>query len=472
MRKLFAMALCLVLANLGAMAEGIIPEYDQVNCTPADGATVRSITSVSIEMSREGYDAPIGMMPGAESVIATAYGQNIEGVSARIREGKLVVSFDMPYVEQSVVTIHVPAGITNNLAMPVATMTTEEIIEEGGCTNPAVTLRFNVEPSVLPVKDVTGVGYDTSYKTDADGNFVKDENGQYIRIDKYDSLVDAQLSPEAGDRVTVFYFWYGEKFTSINYKGGASVTNVTSGTPVNIAAVGFKSGGDSHRNDVIELRLSTADYIYSDKYHQGVYEVTLPEGFATTADGRKNGGMTFRFTFGDPEKVYVPEMLDLDAYLGSYETVKEEGEIDPSDETFTLIKDGDAYFVTDLCGSSLRIPVEAEGDKCVLKMTIDDTTDEAFGSMRGGDVDAVFSEIGGEHYVFIDEYALYLADGEARFGGVITFRLARQPIVDSLPVLGATSAAAAGIYDLLGRRTSSASAPRVVIQSGRKAMHK
>lgn len=462
--------LTILFALLGftTVAAQEIPQYDVVEASPVDGSTVSALTTITVSLGREGYDAPLGIMPGAPAVEAVrvetsaASGQatevSIAAPRASVKGGLLLVTFAEPYNTPGTVVVRIPAGLTNNLAMPVATMTTQEIIDEGGCTNPAITLTFNVETSTLPVKDVTGVGYDAQYLMDADGNYIKDEKGQYVRQDKYDSLVDAQLTPavggsDEGDRVTVLYFWYDEQFASANYRGGASVTNVTTGVRHDIASVSFKTGGDSHRNDVIELRLSTADYIYSDKYHQGVYEVVLPEGIATTADGRISGGKTFRFTFGDPSLAYVPETLDLDPYLGKYKALTEDHEED-SGEGFTFEKDAEGnYFVNALFGSSLRIPVYSKGEDYFLQYTSDATTGLTFKGMQGGDVGMMFQTYEGHHYIFLDQYAICYPNDEFILGGLVNFLQESSSVKPD----GIQSSALDGrpshlLYDLSGRR--------------------
>lgn len=452
-----------------------IPQYDVVEVTPASGTTVSALTTISVSLQREGYDAPIGIMPGAAAVEAVRLDGTTETPIAAPKatvdktNGNLLVSFAEPYNTPGTVVVRIPAGLTNNLAMPVATMTTEEIIAEGGCTNPALTLTFNVETALLPVKDVTGIGHDTYYVQDEDGNFVKDENGQYIRVDQYDTLIDAQLEPTKGDRVTVLYFWYDEKFASINYTGGASVTNISNGTSVGIANVGFKSGGDSHRNDVIELRLSTADYIQSEEFHQGIYEVVLPEGIATTADGRISGGKTFRFTFGDPAKAYVPEKIDLDAYLGDYKAVSEDGEDSPSEESFTLVKDGEDYFVTNLCGYSLRIPVKPNGSNLELEMTEAESGEAFMSSRNGGNVTMLVSENEGKRYIYLDQYAIFNAADVLLFvGGIIYFEQQPKAIPDGISSV-TSEEGKADVYDLAGRRVVKLQ-KGVGISQGRKVL--
>lgn len=463
MKHLFAILLAL-LGFTTATAQDI-PQYDTVEATPADGTTISALTTIVIDLSREGYDAPLGIMPGSAEVTvvsltaADAAAQPaetpIDAPKATVNNaGQLLITFATPYRTPGTVEVRIPAGLTNNLAMPVATMTPQEICDNGGCTNPAITLRYKIEPAILSVKAVTGIGYDPEYLKDANGNFLKDEAGQYIRQDKYDSLVDAQLTPapsgsDIGNRVTVIYFWYDEAFSTIDYQGGASVVNVTTGKAHDIASVGFKSCGDSHRNDVIELRLSTAAYIYSEQHHQGVYEVTLPEGIAMTADGRQSGGMTFRFTFGDPAKAYVPVALDLDPYLGDYLPISEKGE-ETTGECFTFEKDDAGhYYITKLCGSSLRIPIESlYTEKYVAKFTKDDTS--SFMSLTGSDVLVMFQVYEGQHYIFLDQYALYMPDSDTPIiGGEVNFVCTNPAGLQSLAADAARPATP--LYDLQGR---------------------
>lgn len=480
MKQIFSFFLLALCSFVTAAAQSI-PTYTTVVTTPADGATVSSLTSVTVSLSREGFDAPLGIMPGSQPVTATkVVGTTqtpIDGITAAVRGENLVITFSQLVAEVCTVNISIPEGVTNNLAMPVATMTTDEIIAEGGCTNPAIALTLNVVPTVVPVKDVTGVGYDTKYLTDEQGNFIKDENGQYIRQDKYDSLIDAQLTPATdaqpdGDRVTVLYFWYDQPFATINYTGGASVTNVTTGQPMAIANVCFKTGGDAYRNNVIELRLMSTDFIYSAEYHQGVYQVTLPEGIATTADGLKSGGITFSFTFGDPSQAFKAEDLNLDDFLGDYRSMADEGD-EQADEAFTLCREADAqgkaaYYVTALNGSALRIPVAMVGQSIFLCATDDDDLG-AFMSLTGGDVEAVFTAKDGEHYIFVDQYALYDANFELTMGGTITYKRESPALPDAVSSAALPARCPSASYDLQGRRVKAAGRG-IVISKGRKAV--
>lgn len=425
-----------------------LPTYTDITVTPADGSTVKSLASISIALSHDDYDDALGLFPGMKTAATAEFVAGTSTtpveVTAAVKTGNLNITFAKPISEAGKVVVNIPKGMTNNLAMLVATMTPQEIYEEGGCTNPAMTLTFYVVPEDLPVRDVTGIGHDTEYKKDADGNFVKDEKGQYIRVDKYDSLLDARLDPAKGDRVTVIYFWYDMPFASLNYTGGASVTNVTTNTPVSIASVGFKSGGDSNRNNVIELRLASDSYIYSEEHHQGVYEVTLPAGIATTAEGVKSGGYTFRFTFGDPDQAYHPENFDFEPYVGRYEAVSREGEPDYG-ETFELQHDGNGYVITGLRQSSLDIPVGVRGNGFVLRATAADG--HSFASPSGGDVIVVFQYGSGsddvpsfedgarvptrpttpddskeDYYIFIDAYVMKAPGQDTIEGGVTSYK--------------------------------------------------
>lgn len=459
-----------------------LPTYSEVTVTPAEGGSLRSLSSVSISLCDDVYDDPIGIMPGMAGKIEgeVVKGGNvtpITGITAKVNPITccLVITLPQPISEACRVNLTIPKGMTNNLAMPVATMTPQEIFEEGGCTNPELHLSYLVVPEDLPVRDVTGIGYDPEWVVDADGNYVKDEHGQYMRHDKYDSLVDARLTPmndatDEGDRVTVMYFWYDEDFVSINYTGGASVTNLTTGSDVAIASVSFKTGGDSYRHNVIELRLSTESYIQSAEYHQGLYEVVLPGGIATTAEGVKNAGYTFRFTYGDPAEAYHPEVMDLDPWLGYYEAIYEEGE-ESTNEFFSFVKGDDGTYCIDrLCDTTLRIPVETRGTGFVLPVT-EGADGVAFMSLSGTSVTVAFQEYEGERYIYLDQYALFDGSGDYTLGGFINFRRvsAATPIAEVL-----RGAASDSLYDLQGRRVRPADRSRdiVISPSRRKAIVK
>lgn len=431
--------LALFLALFGSMvalsahadSEVAIPHYTTVTTDPADGATVRSVTTIAVTLSHDDLDDPLGIMPGAAMPTATHTADGtttaITGLKAAVKGGQLIVTFPEPLTAAGDVTIDIPAGLTNNLAMPVAMMTPEEIVEEGGCTNPHITLTLHIAPQYLPVRDVTGIGYNTTWLMDEDGNYIKNEKGQYVRIDQYSSLIDAKIKPGRLDddnvinRVSVIYFWYDEEFATIDYKGGASVRNITNGTPMAISSVTFKQGGDNYRNNVIELRLSTTAYIYSSEYHQGVYEVTLPSGIATTADGAKSDGITFRFTFGNPDKAYFADAVDLTEFLGDYKVVVGAGE-KSTGEYFTLSQSRGKCYVEKLLGTSLILPLETEGSLFFLRAT-ENADGESFRAYRGGDVEVSFEQDGGNFYMMVGDYVLINRKGERITGGGSSFRL-------------------------------------------------
>lgn len=315
---------------------------------------------------------------------------------------------------------------------------------------------------LVPVSDVTGVGYDTEWVKDENGEFVKDENGQYIRIDKYDSLVDAQLDPANGDRVTVLYFWYDEPFVDINYQGGASVTNLSNGLKMNIGSVGFKSSGDSNRNNVIEIRLSTDSYIEFAAQHQGLYEVVLPAGIAITADARKNEGKRFRFTFGDPDKAWIPEQIDYSDYAGVYEVAdKREGTDEPPYHLW-VDADGTAY-VYGLGDISFNLPVAiAPNGTTVLKKAKSDGV--SISGTNGEDIPVIFQKEGDARYMVVDGYKI-VASGNTSYGGMVTFIRTGASGIDSIRT---ESSRETDGYDLAGRRISRRSAQGVIISNNQK----
>lgn len=465
-----------------------LPLYTDITSSIANGETVRSLTSVGFTMTREGYDDPISLLENAAPVTVTKVTEEykegvdysdpeampdfvsttVEGVTAKVVNGELVVSLAQPITEVCKVIVSVPQGIVNNLLMPVATMTPQEIFEEGGCTNPAILLTLNVQPVKIKVVDATGIGTFNHWE--------KDDQGHDVRVDDYSSLIDAQLTPPAtsdadGDRVTYMYVWYEEPFATINYKGGASVTNVTTGKNYSIAAIEFKTGGDAYRNNAIQIRLSSENFIHSAEYDQGVYEVVLPTDIAFTADGMTNEGITFSFTYGDPDKAYVPEQVDLDKYIGHYENVVDEGEINDNPESFDFAKsDNGGYCLKNLCGcSTLVIPVEAKTDGFVLKFT--ENGDDAFMSTTGGDVIINFAEQDGKYYIYLDQYGLYYGD-DAIVGGCVYYEQADAEGIHSALTYGDNRSASRLHYDLNGRRVNSAARTTIVISKDGKRIQR
>lgn len=445
--------------------EWALPTYTHMSVSPSNNSKVRSLTNIGIQLSREGYEAPVGVLtnkgnvtaskivytypegtdPDDPEVLPTLESVAIDGVSASVEHGVLMVNFATPFSDSAKVVINIPAGIVNNLAMPVANMTAQEIYEEGGCTNAAIELQYDVCPVAIPVLDVTGIGTFSHWD--------KDEEGHDVRVDSYTSLVGAQLVPpvnngDGGDRITYLYFWYPEEFVALNYTGGASVVNLSNQRPYNIAAIEFKTGGDAYRNNVIQMRLSTENFIHSDVYDQGIYEVVLPAGIARTADGMLNEGFSFQFTYGDPDKAYHPEEVNLDAYLGNYRNVREEGETLETEETFEFQKVDGKYYVTALCGSPLQIQVEANADSFVLKFA-ENSDGDAFMSYAGGDVVANFAQQGGKSYIFIDQYALYFANGQMLVGGATYYEQYTTSGIQTLH----EEASHATTFNLNGQRT-------------------
>ena len=461
--------------------EWAIPQYTNIAVNPSNNSEVRSLTSISIDMSRYGFDDPVGILankgkvtamkltevfngdPNDPEAVPTILSDSIPGVTATVRNGKLVVTFTTPVAEESKVLVNIPAGIVNNLAMPVASMTPQEICEEGGCTNPAISLTYMVHPQIIRLQDVTGIGTVNHWE--------KDEDGHDIRIDDYTSLIGAQLTPpvnngDEGDRVTYLYFWYPEEFSTLSYNGGASITNITTGAPYEIASIEFKTGGDAYRKNVIQMRLSTTNFIHSDVYDQGVYEVVLPDSIAFTFDGMTNEGITFQFTYGDPDKAYHPEDVDLDAYIGDYRNLIDEEESQYQTESFHFDKIDGRYCVTNLCGSPLVIPVEAQGADFVLKFTENEAGD-AFMGNAGNDVIIGFVKNTGKPYIYIDQYALYSASGNMIVGGITYYE---QYDPQAISTIRTDRNEGYAIYNLNGQLTANASG--LVIINGRKVFIK
>lgn len=439
-----------------------LPEYTTVTPSISNNSVVRSATSVEWTLSREGYDDPVGIVPNAEAVkaslIVTTFDPEntdpeytgtqeenpVSGVTASVKGGKLVVTFTKPVAEAGKLVISVPAGIVNNLAMPIATMTDQEIFEEGGCTNPALSLTLNIEPVDIECVRVTNARpLSQDFVFDENGGLTKDKYGNYAKTYVWQDLKDAELVADV-DNLSYIYFWYSEDFANINYTGGATIKNLSNGKELGVGAIEFKTGnsGDGHKYDVIEFRISSEDYLKFEN-QQGLYEVTLPAGIATTADGMKNAAYTFQFKYGDPANAVIEEPVDLDSYVGSYKMHIEAGEVVTTLESFDFVKDGETYYLQNINGYDIKVPIAAAGgtNKFVAKATGNDNY--FFGTMRGADVEVKFQENGGKNCIYVDQYIIQDINASSyNVYGLCIYEQQPEPVSELEAYLGAWNVAA------------------------------
>lgn len=449
-----------------------LPTYDKVTPAVADSATIRSFTSLEIELSRSGYDAPLGILKDKGTVTATftaADGTKTSpAITPSVKNGKLVLKSLVPVSQKGELDITVPAGIVNNLAMPVATMTNEEIISEGGCTNDEITLHYTISPVQIKCVRVTNarpVG-EPQFVYDEDGKLMKDRYGNYAISYEWRDMIDAELIPDS-DYVSYIYFWFEEDFAKINTTQGAKLVNLSNGKQLGVAALEFKNGnsGDGHKYDIIQFRISSEDWLKNES-HQGLYEVTLPAGIAVTEDGMYNEGITFQFTYGDPSQAGKEIKVDLDQFVGKYNQMVEEGEIVDFNESFEIVKEGDSYYVTNLNGKDLKIAISENAGKFSLPVT--QGKDYLFCSMRGTAVEMLFAQNDGKQYVYIDQYIIQ--DLKTAAYNVYGVNYYQKAAGDGIRDINVTSSTRNVMYNLAGQRINAGKG--IVIMNGKKMMVK
>lgn len=488
--------------------EWALPTYTTVTPSPANNSTVRSATTIEWTLEREGYNAPVGIIAGKNTsatatLITTTFdptndnpeytgdqkSTEISGIKLSVSNGKLVATFAQPVAEEGKLVVNIPAGVINNLPMVISDMTAEEIYNEGGCTNDAISLTLNISPVEIKVARVTNsVSLTSDLAKDENGNYTmeKDKYGNYAKTYTWFDLVDAKMDaalvevdggdPDAAKHMLkTFYVWFEEdlqtkydkygKPENITYStDGIKITNISNGIELNVASVMCKTGnsGDGHKFDVLEVKLSSDSWIDSAEEDQGEYEVVLPAGLATTMDGMKTEAYTFHFTYGDPSKAITPEEINLDDYLGDYRQRVDNGEIvDGELETFSFVKVEDKYYITDLQGTDIMIEVVKKGN--YYYATAIKEGDTQFGTYRSlNDVEVIFSTQGNNTYIYVDQYNVI--NTVSIIGGAMYYEKydkTTNGIRDINTVAGSNA-----MYNIAGQRVNNAKG--IVIMNGKK----
>lgn len=458
----------------GMAQDWTLPTFSNVECNIENGGTVRSITSITYTMTDDSYDDPVNLVPGyAKPVVmfkeeGKETATEVGGVMTSVKKGVLTISLISPLAKKGQLSLTVPRGIVNNLLEDISEMTPQQIYEAGGCTNPELTLTVNVEPVKIKCVRVTNarpIG-EPQFVYDAEGHLQKDKYGNYAVKYTWQDMQDHQFVPDQ-DYVSYIYFWFEEDFKTVQNSPLATATNLSNEHKLGVAALEFKNGnsGDGHKYDIIQFRLSSEDWLKTAERHQGLYEIYLPEGVAKTEDGMVNEACTIQFKYGDPSQAYIEQEVNLSEYEGKYKLVVEEGEIVEQDETFNVEKIEENYYITNLCGSSLNIPVEkidGEGKFLFKKAT---AGSDWFMSTRGTDVEATFAVNEGKHYIYLDQYGLSVA-GNTILGGARYFVREDTSGISDIAI---SKTVPSVMYNLAGQRVN-AKTPGIVIINGKKVV--
>lgn len=277
------------------------------------------------------------------------------------------------------------------------------------------------------------------------------------------NLVNAELtyvegeSADAGDMVTHIYITFDHELKEISTMAAhrelaskITLVNTTTGMSLNFNQYSCGvTGNDKH---VLDMFLSTDSYINSKDY-LGVYVVTVPAGVATTTNNLPTEAYTFSFKYVDGSGDSTPEAVVLDDYLGNWKQVVQAGEEVANPAAFTFEKVRDAYFITNLYATTLKLPLTMENGKYYLANTESDGC--SFTSAAGNAVQVVFHENEGKKQIYLDQFTLQSAAfAEPVVGGVCYFEYTEDSIPTPITAVG-REVKTQTVYDLQGRRLSS-----------------
>lgn len=396
-----ALSVLLLLTGLMQTFAQEVPYYT-ATATPASGSTIAALSTITIDLQSDTYDAPIGKMPGAPAITVKSGDQVLDNtVTPSVVNGQLVLTISPAINETMEVTVSVPAGQTNNLAMPVLTMTTEELIAEGYCTTPAMELTYTIAPA--PVKYVHSINLNAR-------TFYND--GKATEADLI--LDDAIISIESFWGVTWVDLVFEDEFVASTFDKAVYKSTIVKNlsTDTKYALTAFPMRDEIMRGNTLRLFLSTENYINKPS-DQGRYEIIFPEGVARTKDGLPNEQVIIHFTYGNGD-IEKPE-FHINDYLGDYQFDTTGGETSRV-KTFELLKGSDGrYYATKLYSTSLLIPVLDTEDGYFLQATSDATS--SFSSIRGGNVQIRFEENKGNRYLLLDESVVTRNTARAEFSG-------------------------------------------------------
>lgn len=271
-----------------------LPVYSEVSVSPASATTLQSLREVIITLSDNEYDPAIGIMPYAQSV--TAY--RIQGeqrtaldvqIKPTIRNAQLLLTITPALADTMQVELIIPRGLTNNLPMPVANMTAEQMQAEGGCTNPELTLQYTIEPGFIDIIGVTNQAFtplpDAILKANL-GELLEDGDiVSHIFVQYEHKLHSAVRSRDFANYVTIQCVETGQYLSLNAYSCGLSV---------------LVFDEDSYRNvrdsSYIDIFFASDDYINAEM-HIGTYEVTILPGIGRDINGQRTAGTSFSFEY-------------------------------------------------------------------------------------------------------------------------------------------------------------------------------
>lgn len=335
-----------------------LPRYTAYTATPAADSKVKSIRELTIAFTDPTYDEPFGLMPSYGKIEVN----RIEGGSktpvevkstASVKDGQLLITFEPAIADTMTVEIIIPEAMTNNVMAPIATMSKDELGKEGYCTNPEITLTYQIEPGLIKLLGVTNQTDSVSLLGTVlnSKDYTNNVNIIYLR---YEDELTSCISPSNFPDYVTIYREEGEQHTPILLNKLVPMSEV-----LGVLKPDYELNKNVRDYHYLQLRLSSDNKIDTTTW-EGRYVVNILPGLATNIDGQKTEGASFSFIYGKEVEATV---IDIDTYLGEYEMQLEMGEHAPATglQTFSFVKQGEAYYISRLMQSSLLLPVTGSG---------------------------------------------------------------------------------------------------------------
>lgn len=314
-----------------------LPTYPNIVSNPEEGATISALHRLSLSVSGGDYAAPIGVLPGLQTVMVT---KTVKGVKEELKysiqpsygNGQIHLVFEPAIADTCDVEVNIPAGLTNNLLKPVTTMSKDELIAASFCTTPALTVHYHVCPSTVKISRIVNT------------MDVELRNAKLWWMEK-----DTVFS---GNEVTCILVQYERALKyaipSKQFAEKVSVINETTGTVLDLDAYSCELGrmvlveelGKNMRDSTyINIRLSGSNRI-DNKTMLGEYHVIIQPGLGFDEDGLMTEGADFYFSFAEKTET---ALSNIELNKAVYKTIR--------DGQLVIVREGMTYTMT---GSAIR----------------------------------------------------------------------------------------------------------------------
>lgn len=289
-----------------------MPTYEMAVATPADGAEVMSIRTITIHLYSEEYNDALTVLTVTPEVRLTKVKEGVRTpldnkvmasvvTSTRGEDAgaDLILTVEPAVADTCMLEVEIPMGITNNVPGAIATMTKEELGNKGFCTNPAMTLTYTLVPGYVQPIRITNQT-DTVDMPDATLCYSRDS----YEVEMGEDTV-TMIKPN-GQEVSYIDLHYGSELVSCLkadvIREMVEVRRVETGKKLDISQ--YSSGILERDRKCLRICLSTTSFINSVD-QVGTYEVVIQSGIAVDVNGLKTGAVEFGFTYDHPTETSI-----------------------------------------------------------------------------------------------------------------------------------------------------------------------